>query len=87
MHWSAAQTQLMLQSWIQCLRQDGDDKAMTAFLKATKDVYTIQHLQPPELRKQDGYHKLAVHFGWALGKMFDDFGFSQVSTLHTRAEI
>lgn len=59
--------------------QDGTDDAVSGAINEYMDKFQMigvpllhwQHEQTQQLRSQNGYKKLAVHYGWALKKVFE----------------
>ncbi|KAF4690769.1 mannosyl (alpha-1,3-)-glycoprotein beta-1,2-N-acetylglucosaminyltransferase [Perkinsus olseni] len=66
--------------------QDGHDPGVKQLLENSQwssIVYSMRH----EQGHGNGYEKLAQHYGWALGRMFDYLGFKQVIILEEDMEI
>lgn len=72
-------------AWPVVISQDGDHAPMTSFLATYPGVYAMRHEWQD--RSQTGYAKLAIHYGWALSKMFTEFGFHQVVVLEEDMEV
>jgi len=83
------------------ISQDSHDPAMTAMIQSsyvsTGIAYHMHHEHDPKAAEKAkkygkqasfvGYVRIAQHFGFALGKMFDTFGFKQVIALEEDMEI
>ena len=72
--------------------QDGTHAEVTEVVRRHADIVHLQHVPDPFPDGKsppgfDGYHRIARHYGWAFGQLFDRMGFDRVIVLEDDLEI